>query len=220
MSAKISGSAIVLIVVFGLSGCGEDEGDARAPAGAPQLGDQRQSTRAPAPATVQGRGEIESPASPPGPVTPRTPGTTAKDTELKQKPYLDARTVETLPANTPVVILGRQGGWLQVSARGQQGWVRMLHVRTGASPGGRGTAVEDVKAVTGLATGRAGTGNIVATSGIRGLSEEQLRGAKGNPEELKKMEGYGVMKAEAALYARNHGLAAGKRAYLPGPGAE
>lgn len=134
-----------------------------------------------------------------------TPATVVRATELKDKPITDARTLKKLAARTAVTVIQRQGGWLQVNAQGQQGWVRLLHVSTQPSNAGGGTA-KDIEAAKRLATGRAGGGNIVATSGIRGLNEEQLRLAAPDPAALAKLDGYAATDAQAADYARAHGL--------------
>lgn len=141
-------------------------------------------------------------------------GSTIKDTPLKDKPFVDAKTLANLPARTPVEIMERKGGWTRVKAAGKQGWVRMLNVRAGQAQAGGKTSAQDV---TALATGRSGSGNIVATSGIRGLSEEELKSAKGNPEELKKMDKFTVTEKDAGAYALKNKLQRRSVSYLPAP---
>lgn len=140
-----------------------------------------------------------------------TPGTVVRATELKDKPAADAKTLKQLAAKSAVTIVDRQGGWLRVTAQGQQGWVRLLHVST--QPAGAGGRTSDLEAAKRIATGRAGGGNIVATSGIRGLNEEQLRTAAANPAELQRLDGYVATDAQATDYARAHGLAARRVSY-------
>ncbi len=144
-----------------------------------------------------------------------TPGTVVRATELKDKPVANARTLKQLAAKSAVTIVDRQGGWLRVTAQGQQGWVRLLHVST--QPAGASGKTNDLEAAKRIATGRAGGGNIVATSGIRGLNEEQLRTAAANPEELKRLDGYAATEAQATDYARRHGLAARRVAFPKAP---
>ncbi len=144
-----------------------------------------------------------------------TPGTVVRATELKDKPVANARTLKQLAAKSAVTIVDRQGGWLRVTAQGQQGWVRLLHVST--QPAGASGKTNDLEAAKRIATGRAGGGNIVATSGIRGLNEEQLRTAAANPEDLKRLDGYAATEAQASDYARRHGLAARRVAFPKAP---
>jgi len=145
-----------------------------------------------------------------------TPGTVLRETELKDKPFVDAKTVTKLAPGTALAILDREGGWLRVNAGGKQGWVRLLHVSTQPPGSGSGSAKE-IESAAKIATGRAGAGNVVATSGIRGLNEEQLKTAKPAPEELKKLESYSVSADQARQYARQHKLQARKIDYPPTP---
>jgi len=98
------------------------------------------------------------------------------------------------------------------SAKGK-GWVRMLSIRKGDARKGSGSA----SGVLALASGRAGTGKVVATTGIRGLNEEELKAARFDEEELKRAESYASSKAEAAKFATQGKLAAHPFDYLPAP---
>src|SRR5581483_12140943 len=89
-----------------------------------------------------------------------TPGTTTRATELKDKPYVDAKTLATLPAGSAVTIVDRSGGWFEVDAGGRRGWLRLLHVSS-QPVGARGGTAQEIESVAKMATGRAGTGNIV-----------------------------------------------------------
>src|SRR5512144_168373 len=97
-------------------------------------------------------------------------GTALKADAMRKEPYGDAKTVATLAVGDKVDILKKSGGWLQVKSAKGKGWVRMLSVRRGDAKKGSG----DAAGLLGLASGRAGTGKVVATTGIRGLSEEEL----------------------------------------------
>jgi hypothetical protein len=140
-------------------------------------------------------------------------GTALKADDLKAEPFRDAKTVGSLSSGDPVEILAKQGGWFQVKSAKGNGWVRMLSVRRGEARKGGG----DAAGVLGLASGRAGTGTVVATTGIRGLSEEELRGAKYNEAELKKAESFGTTQAEARKFAAEGKLVTRQVEYLPAP---
>jgi hypothetical protein len=89
----------------------------------------------------------------------------------------------------------------------------MLSVRKGkAARGG-----SDASGLLGLASGRAGTGKVVATTGIRGLNEEELKAAKFDGKELERAESYATSKQAAAKFAAQGKLAARKFDYLPAP---
>ena len=60
-------------------------------------------------------------------------GYTLKATEIKDKPFLDATTLATLPEKATVEIVTRQGAWMQIkTVDAKQGWIRMLSVRLGS----------------------------------------------------------------------------------------
>jgi hypothetical protein len=126
---------------------------------------------------------------------------------------LGRRFVERFDAAGNVEILGKQSGWFKVKSTKGSGWVRMLSIRRGEARKGSG---EDA-GVLGLASGRAGTGKVVATTGIRGLSEEELKAAKYNENELKKAESFAVTEAEARRFAAEGKLVARKVKYLSAP---
>ncbi|MBY0576892.1 MAG: SH3 domain-containing protein [Gallionellaceae bacterium] len=140
-------------------------------------------------------------------------GTALKSDDLKAEPFRDAKTVATLTSGDKVDILNKDGGWLQVNSAKGKGWVRMLSIRKGDAHKGSG----DTSGLLGLASGRAGTGKVVATTGIRGLNEEELKSAKFNGEELKRAESYASSKPEAAKFAASGKLAARPFDYLAAP---
>ena len=140
-------------------------------------------------------------------------GATAKETgatrtavDLMATPYRDAKPAGQLPPNTTVDILGRRGGWLRISAKGKTGWARLHQVRAGQGPeakkSGRGLAI--LKNVE--QTGRSGSQGIVATTGIRGLSAEELKSAKPNPKAVQFMEASRASDTAARDFARRAGL--------------
>lgn len=140
-------------------------------------------------------------------------GTALKSDELKAEPFRDAKTVAKLASGDKVDILKKDGGWYQVNSAKGKGWVRMLSIRKGDARKG-GT---DASGVLALASGRAGTGKVVATTGIRGLNEEELKAASFNEAELKRAESYATDKKAAAKFAASGKLAARRFDYLPAP---
>lgn len=130
-------------------------------------------------------------------------GTVLKNTEIKAEPFRDAKVLATIKTGDKVEILKRVGGWFQIKRGNLDGWVRMLSIRRGEARK-RAVAADDVLA---LASGRAGTGQVVATTGIRGLSEEELKTAKFTDAEVKKMESLKIAPEEAQKYAEAGKLA-------------
>lgn len=140
-------------------------------------------------------------------------GTALKPVEIKAEPFRDAKRVGALKAGDKVEILNRRAGWFQVKSAKGSGWVRMLSIRRGEA---RKRTV-DAEGILGLASGRAGTGRVVATTGIRGLSEEDLKTAKFNEKELKKIESFAVTSQAAEKFAAQGNLVGQKIEYLPLP---
>ena len=128
-------------------------------------------------------------------------GTVLKDDALRAEPFADARSTGNLKRNDAVEILEKKGAWLRVKSGKQSGWVRLLSVRRGSATQGNEAA-----GVLGLASGRAGTGQVVSTTGVRGLSAEELKAASFNEAEVQKMESYSVSADQARQFAGDGGL--------------
>jgi len=140
------------------------------------------------------------------------PAKMSKGDSLRAKPFADAKVVGKLAAGQTIDIRGRQGGWYQVDAAGKSGWVRMLSVRRTAQ-----AAAASTGSLSQVATGRAGSGKIVATTGVRGLGEEQLREAVFSEEAVAAAERYRVSPADAERFAREGGVKKRQVPALPTP---
>jgi hypothetical protein len=135
---------------------------------------------------------------------------TSRATELKDKAAADARTVASLAEGASVKVLERgAGGWTRIDAGGQQGWVRVFHLRFPAvaqtsteSSGGLGT----LTSALGIGRDRS---RVATTSnvGIRGLSPEDLKNASPDNAALAKMQSYRSDKPAAERFARDGKLA-------------
>ena len=135
--------------------------------------------------------------------------TAIKIDSLRAEPFADAKTVGSLNKNESIEILSKKGAWLQVKSKKSTGWVRLLSVKRGGASTS-GSSIADV------ASGRTGTGKVVATTGIRGLSAEELKAAKFNEVEMKKMESHTLTPSDGQSFASAGGLNATKMTYLPG----
>ena len=136
---------------------------------------------------------------------------TVRSTEIKQLPYSDAKTVGNLDEKTKVNIMLRRGGWTKISSGKGNGWVRMLSLRSGGSarkPGDNGFQSM-------LNVARSGSSGITMTTGVRGLSEEDLKNARPNPAEFEKLQKYAVNRAKAEKFAREAKLKDQQLDYLP-----
>lgn len=138
---------------------------------------------------------------------------TVRPTELKTKPYSDAQTLTTIPPRSRVEVLSRQPSWTQVKSATFSGWVKMLSLRLEVN-GQNKRGDNGLSALFNVAsTGRSGS---TVTTGVRGLSEEQLKNTKPNPEALQAAKRFAVSREEAQRYAAEGKLNAQSVGYLSG----
>lgn len=147
------------------------------------------------------------------PVVAAEMGSVIRSDEIKVEPFRDAKTTATLSIGDKVEIVKKNGGWLQIKSTKGKGWVHMLNVRKGEMRKGSG----ELGGLLGMASGRAGTGTVVSTTGIRGLDEVELQSAKYNETELNLLESYTINRTEAQVFATQGRLVARKFDYLPFP---
>ena len=142
-------------------------------------------------------------------------GVVLKADSIKSEPFKDANTVGSLNKGDSVQIVAKKGGWLQIKSAAGAGWVRMLSIKRGAAGGS--SAAGELGGVAAMSTGRAGTGQITSATGVRGLSEEDLKAAKFDAAELARAQGNAVSASVAAQFATAGKLASQNVAFLPEP---
>ena len=142
-------------------------------------------------------------------------GTALKADTLRAEPFADAKAAGKMARNDKLEILDKKGAWLKVKAPKGSGWVRLLSVKRSASG-----KPNEAAGVLGVASGRAGTGQVVSTTGVRGLNEEELKSASFNADEIKKLENYTVTPEQARQFASSGGLKERRLDYLPKPGKQ
>ena len=128
------------------------------------------------------------------------PAVTIKAVELKAQAASDAKTVASLPANTTVDLVERQGAWVQLRSGNDVGWGKLFDVRlagaiTGPTKGGGAKSLGDV---LGLASGQRGAS---VTTGVRGLDGDTLAKATPNPQEFAKLVTFQASKEQAQTFA-------------------
>jgi hypothetical protein len=99
--------------------------------------------------------------------------------QLRAEPFSDAKVLTALAKDARVELLQQQGAWSLVKAGDERGWVRSLSLRVGAGKAGQATGI------LALESGRSGTGNAVATLGIRG---QYRAGDSAKPSALQALE--------------------------------
>lgn len=137
------------------------------------------------------------------------------ETGLKVEPFADAIVAGTLPADAAVEVLKRQGGWLQVkSSDGLSGWLKMTSVKLDSGVASKSGSTGLVEAFKAAQTGRSGNTGVTVATGVRGLSPEDLKNAKPNPDEVKKLDHYTATKSQAASFASKAKLSSQHVDYL------
>ena len=134
---------------------------------------------------------------------------TNRATELKDRASPDARTVAPLPEGASLKVLERAGGWTRVEAAGQQGWVRVFHLRfpvTAQAGTESGSVLGNVTSALGFGRERS-KGATMATTGVRGLTPEDLKNASPDTAALARMQSYRADKGSAERFARDGKLA-------------
>jgi hypothetical protein len=134
-------------------------------------------------------------------------------TEIKEQPFSDAPTVATLKEKAGVTMLSRQGGWVNINSEVGAGWVKLLSLRSDAVAVKKG----DSGLQSLLNAGRSGSSGVTVATGVRGLSEEDLKNAQPNPKEFEKLQSYAVDKNHAEKFAASAKLKPNTLDYLPGP---
>lgn len=134
---------------------------------------------------------------------------TNRATDLKERPATDARTVAPLPAESPVKVVSRQGGWTQIEAGSQRGWVRAFHLRfrSTVETAESGSSLGGLTSVFGFGSRKGPETSKIATIGIRGLTPEDFKNASPDPAALKKLQSFRSDKASAERFAREAKLA-------------
>lgn len=123
-------------------------------------------------------------------------GTALKNDSLRAEPFADAKLSGNFSRGESIQILKKQGAWLQVKTKKSTGWVRLLSVKRGTTITGNQSA-----GVLAVASGRAGTGQVISTTGVRGLGEEELKAAKFNEAEVNMLEGYTLSAEQGHQFA-------------------
>jgi hypothetical protein len=136
------------------------------------------------------------------------PAVTIKQVDLKATPASDAKSVATLPAQSSVDLVQRQGAWVQLKSGKNTGWAKLFDIRLGAA----GTAAPGAKAGSGSSLGEtlnlaSGNRGASVTTGVRGLDADMLSKAVPNPEEYAALVGYASTKEQSTTFAKAGKLA-------------
>lgn len=136
-------------------------------------------------------------------------GTVLKDTPLRSEPLASASEVAKLKARETVEITARQGAWAGVKTpAGAEGWARILNLRTGS---GVAASASGAQLASVFATGSSG---VSVSTGVKGMSAEQLMSASPDAGQVAMLDGYAVATGDASQFASQVPLSAQRVAYL------
>lgn len=133
-------------------------------------------------------------------------GSMIRASSLNAAPDAASQNLGIIRGTTEVDILERDGGWYRVqTADGRSGWVRMANVRLGAV-----AEAEEESSFWGslfsFGSNRS-TRTATATTGIRGLSEEEINAAVPDESAVARLENWRSNAREAQRHAGEAGLA-------------
>ena len=138
--------------------------------------------------------------------------TLERDSALYAEPRLDAPQVTKLKLGATGDVIGKQGAWLNFRTPGGTGWLFSFNVRFPSQQAGAGSTGASTTA--GRLFGPRRSVSVTSTIGVRGIDEEDLKGASFNADQMKLLEGYAATKEAAEQKARASGLAPVSVEYL------
>ena len=138
-----------------------------------------------------------------------------KDGDIRADPSNSATVVSTIKNADKVLILGRKGFWVEVKFGNSKGWTKISNLDI-KDDNNSGTS-DGLSVLSGLASGRVGTGNIVSAAGTRGLDGDQIKAAKNDEVQFKNLTNSRVRPEEATSFAKAAGLYSRNISYLEPP---
>ena len=130
--------------------------------------------------------------------------------DIKGRLAIPAKFRNKLRKGAVVLAVEKKGGWSKIRMKSAVGWVRTMKLQFPQTE----TKPRASSSILGLATGRQGSGNIVATAGIRGLDETKLKNAQFNQRELELAESYRATHTKSQGFALKADLKARRIPYI------
>jgi hypothetical protein len=114
---------------------------------------------------------------------------TRRPVQLRDAPGDQARSIASLPAQSPVTRGNeRQGPWVKVTAGTATGWLHLFDIGPASASDGSGVAGGAMRSITSLFGGGASPQRTASTAGIRGLGAEDIANASPDPAAVTRME--------------------------------
>jgi hypothetical protein len=141
---------------------------------------------------------------------------TNRSTDLKDSASSSGKTIVSLPGDTEVKVIARAGAWTRIEANGQQGFVNVFHLRFPATAE-KTTSSNPLSGISGFFGGsKEQQKTTLATTGIRGLSPDDLKNSSPDAAALAKAESYRADKAAAERFAKDGKLQTASVDYAQG----
>lgn len=139
------------------------------------------------------------------------PAVVVRTSQLKDKPLLEAKVITEIAGGTAVDLLANEGGWSKIkTAQGKTGYVRLLNVRpSGESNKSALSGLDKLGNVV-----RTGSTGAVATTGVKGITKDDIAKSTPNHNEVRQMEQYSASAADARQFAQSAKIVEQSVAYL------
>lgn len=140
--------------------------------------------------------------------------TVEQNTPLYSEPRMESSQVAQLQQGTAGEVIGKQGVWLNLKTAAGTGWLFSFSVRF-ESQGAEGSSGSG--SVLGrVFAPRRSSPSVTSTIGVRGIEEEDLKGATFDAQQMKLLDSYATSKEAAEKSARAAGLSGRSVDYLDG----
>lgn len=132
------------------------------------------------------------------------PATVVRSSQLRSKPFVDAPLLSTIAEGESVDLISNEGGWSKIKvADGKIGFIRLLNVRP--TKAGNSNTLADINKLGNVV--RTGSTGAVATTGVKGITKDDIAKSEPNPAEVKLMESYATSTSDARKAAKSVKLA-------------
>ena len=118
------------------------------------------------------------------------------DQELKELPNVKSKAVGKI-SKGEIQVIEKKGFWVKVKKDSVEGWTKLNNVKI---------EKDSNLSLSSLNTGREGSGNIVSTSGVRGLDGEDITNAQPDMNEFEKLKKLTVQKSAGETFSQNSKL--------------
>lgn len=132
------------------------------------------------------------------------PATVVHSSQFRSKPLIDAPILATIAEGESVELLGNDGGWSRIkTSDGKIGFVRLLNIRPVTA--GKSNSAAGIGTLGNVV--RTGSTGAIATTGVKGMTKDDVAKSTPNPAEVSQMERYAISTDQARNAAKSVKLA-------------